>query len=444
MHAKQKILDFIEEIRPLNLHGFEIRQDGERILSASAAPFDNDVPHRLYSVSKSVVSLAVGILVSEEKLHLSDRVASFFPEMLPDPLPEELERLTVRELLTMTTCYDRTCYRPLLDQNWTRPFFQGTPEHAGGTLFTYDTGATQVMGSLVERISGMPLLTFVRERLFDPLQICNARWLIDQAGNPQAGTGLILPLSGLALLSDFCITDGRGLLDSAYLKAATSLQVYTDHRSMPEERYGYGYYFWMMRRGFSMYGMGGQMGLCLPDSRLTLTTTADRILEGTGVQPIYDAFFRHLSGITGDPALGEDPEILSALSDYSVEPVCGTRMQKTLHLELVNPIEPVQALCLREDAVVFETNAGQIEVPVEPGKWIPGTFAPVGPCLATAAMMTPGEYRARIELVGDTSCAVHLAVSMRDDGKASVRIQSSVWECVPGFDGTAMALIFEQ
>ena len=444
MNARERILNFIEEIRPLNLHGFEIRQDGERILAAGAAPFDNDTGHRLYSVSKSVVSLAVGILVSEGKLRLSDRVAPFFPEMLPEEVPEELERLTVRELLTMTACYDRTCYRPLLDRDWTRPFFQGTPGHAGGTLFTYDTGTTQVLGTLVGRLTGTSLLSFVRERLFEPLQIHHARWLLDGAGNPQAGTGLILPLSEFARLSDFCISDGRGLLDPDYLRAATSCQVCTDQRSMPEERYGYGYYFWMMRRGFSMYGMGGQMGLCLPESRLTLTTTADRILEGTGVQSIYDAFFRHLAGITADPELGADPEILSALSDYSVPAVCGWRVRRPVYLRLVTPIDPVRVLILKEDSLTLETDAGIIRVPAEPGRWVPGVFDPIGPCLSTGGMTGNGEYRAEIELVGDTSCAVHVAVSMRENGRASVRIRSSVWECVPGFDGTAMARYEEQ
>ena len=440
MDARQRILNFIEEIRPLNLHGFEIRQDGERILSASAAPFDNTVPHRLYSVSKSVVSLAVGILVSEGKLRLTDRVIPFFPDMLPERVPEELERLTVHELLTMTACYNQTRYRPLLDRDWTRPFFEGVPDHAGGTIFTYDTGATQVMGSLVERLSGQPLLSFVRERLFEPLGIQNARWLRDQAGNAQAGTGLILPLSELALLCDFCMSDGRGLLDPGYLSAATSFQVRTDHRSMPEERFGYGYYFWMMRRGFSMYGMGGQMGLCLPERRLSLTTTADRILEGTGVQPIYDAFFRHLSGIAADPALAQDPEIVQALSGYSVPPVCGEAVSQKMRLVLEPGLDPVRAVRIEAGTLTFETDAGEIVVPAEPGKWTAGQFPPIGPCLSSGAMTGPGQYQARIELVGDTSCAIHVNIALRQD-RATVLLQSSVWECVPGYAGMTMARV---
>ena len=63
MRTSEYVLHFLDEIEPLNLHGFEIRQGGQCIAQAGAAPFRNDQPHRMYSVSKSVVSLAVGILI---------------------------------------------------------------------------------------------------------------------------------------------------------------------------------------------------------------------------------------------------------------------------------------------------------------------------------------------------------------------------------------------
>ena len=169
---------------------------------------------------------------------------------MPDEVPEELGILTVRDLLRMASCYDVTQYRPLVDENWTKAFFTGTPQHPAGTIFTYDTGASQVLASLVERLSGQPLLDFVRSRLFEPIGMKGPfKWLTDRAGNPQGGTGLIMPLHDLALLSEFCMGDGLGLLDRDYLRAATGCQIMTDHRSMPEEKYGYGYYFWQMRRG---------------------------------------------------------------------------------------------------------------------------------------------------------------------------------------------------
>lgn len=441
MQAKDHIIGFLNEIEQLNLHGFEIRQGGQRIAAGSALPFRNDVPHRMYSVSKSVVSLAVGILVGDGKLHLGDHIVPYFEDYAGQMVPDEIARLTVRDLLTMATCYDKTAYRPMVDANWTKPFFEGTPEHAAGTIFTYDTGASQVLGSLVERLSGETLLSFITRRLFDPIGIRGPlKWLTDQTGNPQGGTGLIMPLSDLATLSAFCLSDGRDLIDPDYLRAATSFQIATDTRSMPEEKHGYGYFFWRTRRGFSMYGMGGQMGICLPEADLILATTGDLILNGTGVQPIYDAFFRHLADMRAEASLVDDPDILECTGNMKFRSVSGKRPDRRICIRLKLPIEPVIALELSPDALGFVTETETYTIPCEPDTWTDGVFSPIGRCIASAAMVTQSEYRSHIELISDTSCAIHTAVSLRADHEATVRIQSSVWECVSGFSGTAQGI----
>ena len=59
-----------------------------------------------------------------------------------------------------------------------------------------------------------------------------------------------------------------------------------------------------------MYGLGGQMAICIPETGLCLCTLADLMDESTGVQPIYDAFFRHLGHLEQLPANAEDAQRL--------------------------------------------------------------------------------------------------------------------------------------
>ena len=54
--------------------------------------------------------MAVGIAVDENRLRITDRVATFFPEFLPDSISPRLAAMTVRDLLTMTMEHDTVLF----------------------------------------------------------------------------------------------------------------------------------------------------------------------------------------------------------------------------------------------------------------------------------------------------------------------------------------------
>ena len=163
---------------------------GETVAQGYWKPYTAQRPHRLYSVSKSVVSLAVGILAQENKLNLDHRIMDYFPEDVQEHTPELLRQVTLRHMLCMATCYDRAQYTPLDAQDWTRPFFEGVPVHVPGTVFSYDTSATQVLCALVEKLTGQEILAFMEERLFRHIGMTGEkRWLKDGVGVSQGGDG---------------------------------------------------------------------------------------------------------------------------------------------------------------------------------------------------------------------------------------------------------------
>ena len=240
--SSEAMLRFVERLEreDVCLHGFELRQDGEIRAEGYYAPFAKGQPHRMYSVSKSMVALALGLLLGEGRLRLTDHIVDFFPEALPAAPDPRLLRMTIEDMLRMTTCYRRTTYREGVDRDWAATFFRGDCTHEPGTLFHYDTSCTQVLGALCQRVSGQGLLELLEERIFHPIGATDPkRWLTDPSGVPQGGTGLIMSLRDLGKTAQLVMDGGRGLLPESFLRSATAKQVDTTVQGNPEERFGY-------------------------------------------------------------------------------------------------------------------------------------------------------------------------------------------------------------
>src|SRR5438046_3022061 len=171
------IVDFLQRIdaERIGMHGFLLLRRNRIAAEGYWAPWSADRPHRMYSVSKSFVSLAVGMLIDEGKLTLDDRVADYFPDKRPDKLHPWLAASTVRNLLTMATAHSSTSYTRD-DPDWVWTFFNRTPSHPPGTLFSYDTAATVVLTATVERLAGMPPLDQLRPRCLAQTRIAADRW----------------------------------------------------------------------------------------------------------------------------------------------------------------------------------------------------------------------------------------------------------------------------
>ena len=73
------------------------------------APYSRNTLHRMFSVTKSFVSLAIGLLADEGRISLDDHIADYFPEKQPETgVHPYMQMLTIRQMLTMRTCHDNT------------------------------------------------------------------------------------------------------------------------------------------------------------------------------------------------------------------------------------------------------------------------------------------------------------------------------------------------
>jgi CubicO group peptidase (beta-lactamase class C family) len=159
-------------------------------------PMQRDTICRIYSMTKIVTSVAVLILMEDGKLLLDDDVAAHLPELKgmkvaaagsPDnPAPEPLKTpITIRHLLTHTSglIYDFDGSTALHEAYKAAKLWDSTSlaeftakvaklplKHQPGTQFTYGI-SSDVLGALIERISGMSFPDFCRTRIFEPLKM---------------------------------------------------------------------------------------------------------------------------------------------------------------------------------------------------------------------------------------------------------------------------------
>jgi len=328
--SSSAILTFIEEAEKQidALHSFMLLRHGQVVAQGWWAPYGPEHPHKLYSLSKSFTSTAVGIAVAEGLLNLDDEVLSFFPEDAPAEPSDNLKAMRVRQLLSMSTGHteDNTFDRE--DGNWTRGFLEQPVEHKPGTYFLYNTGATYMLSAIVQKVSGMTLLDYVQPRLFEPLDIEGATWQSSPQGINVGGWGLKIKTEDIARFGQLYLQKGvwrgRRLLSEEWVEEATSRQV--SNGSNPESDWdqGYGYKFWRCRHDvYRGDGAFGQYCIVFPEQDAVLAITSGV----KDMQEVLDLVWDHLLPAMQDEVLPEDrgtyEKLEEKLASLSLDPQQG-------------------------------------------------------------------------------------------------------------------------
>ena len=166
----------------------------------------NNAIFRIASMTKPVTSVAVMMLYEEGKFLLDDPIAKFIPEfkepkvLIADgnTVPAKRE-ITIRDLLRHTSGISyRFWGKPVAEVYEKAGIFDGLAPTEGtiadmtkriaaqplhsqpGEAFEYGLN-TDVLGYLVELISGMPLDRFFKERIFNPLKMPDTQFYVSDA-----------------------------------------------------------------------------------------------------------------------------------------------------------------------------------------------------------------------------------------------------------------------
>jgi CubicO group peptidase (beta-lactamase class C family) len=145
----------------------------------------------MYSVTKSVLSILVGIAIDEGKLRTDERLFEIFPEEFDEFTDPRARDITVRDVLTKTEGFAENTWGefnmgPRVSgkaQLW-RWMLNRRVEHPAGTHFNYDNVGTDLLSVVLSRAIKQPAADYAKQKLFDPLHIDNYTWLSDSTAKP--------------------------------------------------------------------------------------------------------------------------------------------------------------------------------------------------------------------------------------------------------------------
>lgn len=221
--------------------------------AAAGVPMSIDTIFRIYSMTKPIVSVAVMILVEEGRLLISQPVSEILPE-LGQPLvgvmrtdkdgkpgletvPAKRE-MTVHDLLRHTSGLTygifgeslvKSAYRDAGVERWdvtnaemVRRLATVPLAYQPGTTWEYSR-STDVLGALVERISGMPLDQFLQQRILGPLGMKDTGFWVPEdqqhrlaeAFDTDPLTGIAVKLLNVRKKPDF-LSGGGGMVSTVY------------------------------------------------------------------------------------------------------------------------------------------------------------------------------------------------------------------------------------
>lgn len=300
------IMDALREIdtRGISMHSFLFCKDNCLVAEGYYAPVKKNDLHRMFSVTKSFVSIAIGFLQEEGRLSLDDSIVKFFPEYVPNTSEAHpwLLATTIRDMLSMRSCHASTTYDKFSSKtDWVKSFFTVAPTHKPGTVFHYDTSSSHTLCALVEKLTGMKMLDYLRNKVLNEIGFSKEAYcLTDGFGVSMGGSGLMATSRDLMLFALLILNNGKlngkQYISADYIKESTSFQTATCVTGpVPSESQGYGLQFWIgEHNSIVCYGMGGQLAILLPEYNTAIVTTADTQGYQGGNKVIYDAIFCHI------------------------------------------------------------------------------------------------------------------------------------------------------
>lgn len=338
--SSEKILKFLDIVNgeKLNLHSFALARHGKIMAEGYFKPFDKDFRHRIYSCSKSFVALAVGKLIGDGYVKLSDKIIDYFPEYKPVAIDDLVKEITIEDCLTMrvslptTTYYSRDDIKYLpLEKDWAKSFFcRYKSIKPNGCSFDYNTSASYILGVLVEKLTGKTFLHYLNP-VFEKIGVATDLECVQSPdGFSHGGSGVLITLRDYLKVSELMMHkgeyNGEQLLPRDYMENATANLVETViDGAYGDDCRGYGYQIWQSGFGFAMLGMGGQLSFMCPDKDFIFVCNADMQCSVGGygdkiANIVKYLFYDNLS----DTPLKENKAAYSLLND------------KLSRLELVN------------------------------------------------------------------------------------------------------------
>jgi hypothetical protein len=268
--------------------------------------------HTMQSVSKTVTSATIGIAIArgDFKAPLSTPVLHYFDASKAKNVDARKRRMTLKDLLTMTSGLDWNEDLPYDDpanpsdlmeaaDDWVQFVIDRPMKDEPGTVFAYSSGATELLAHIFKSETGIDIERYAHLHLFGPLGIRHYFWKRTPLGVVDTEGGLYLRAEDLAKIGLLYMRDGRWngqqLLTAEWIKESLTPRIDAG------EGFQYGYQWWLLPHGepkrlaWVARGMGGQRLIVFPEDQLIVVSTAWHILNEASIE--FDVVRRLLPAV---------------------------------------------------------------------------------------------------------------------------------------------------
>lgn len=272
-----------------------VSHNGETVIEEYYHHKIPDINTNLHSMSitKSVTSLLVGIAIDNGFIKNVDQKLYDLLDNKRFPLSENFSNLTIRNLLTMQAGFAWQSSNPSEYESWitssdqleyifSKPFVE-QPGHN----FNYNDGAAHLLSVVITETTGLSTIDFANKYLFEPLEIDEKIWYVDNRGYNMGNICLVLSVKDMIKIGELVINDGiyegKLIVSESWIKESTSSQA--DARGYTPFSSDYGYCWWtgeILNQPYVMaMGYGGQFIFIFKKLNLVIATLSSYLAESS-------------------------------------------------------------------------------------------------------------------------------------------------------------------
>ncbi len=254
--------------------------------------------HAIGATTQSVVSALVGIMLSEDSsINHHTKIIDLFPEYVQyfENVPQK-DKIEIGHLMSNTSglWWDEWTY-PFGDEkndayamtksdDWIENILASPMIREPGDKFNFNSGNGILMAPIIQKLTGIELEQYAKEKLFDPLKIESWKWEQISGNYVNASWGLHMRPMDMAKIGQLYLKNGlwedQKIFDDNWNNRSSRT------KASISGYYNYGYFWWKFSYRadavralvkndiFFAWGDGGQHIFIIPHLEMVVVTTA--------------------------------------------------------------------------------------------------------------------------------------------------------------------------
>lgn len=295
-------IDYLES-NNIQMDSFMVIKDGKIACEAYWSPNDESIPHDMYSLSKSIMGIAIGLAVDEGIIDLNTKVyKTYFPEKLAKLKGKQrkwAEKLTIHHVIAMQAGKVTSVLANKEKENWIDTLLDVPFKVEPGTDWKYVSENAHLLAWILHKETGLTVTEFLTPRFYEPLDIEVPQWDKSSEDIEAGGWGIKLKTLDIAKISQVFLSRGmygdKRIFSEEWYEKCTypySKKLYPIFTDGSE----YGYQIWIDHEiedtTLRFTGLYGQFSFMFPKQNAAVIMTARDNRDEIFIKPLFKYFPR--------------------------------------------------------------------------------------------------------------------------------------------------------